>query len=74
MITSCSNNEELTTTNQDFLFSLTPENTLKSCAGESRILKNKNEEIFIIEIKVSGNKGDKFVEFTVVETKKRRTH
>ena len=71
LITSCSNNEESTTTNQDSLFSLTSENALKSCGGESRILKNKNEEIIKIEIKDSGNKGDKFVEFTVVETNKK---
>ena len=50
-LASCSNNEDFITTNQDSLFSLTSENALKICGGESRILENENEEIIKIEIK-----------------------
>ena len=50
---------------------MTSENTLKSCGGKSRILLNEKEEIIRIEIKVSDNGKDKFVEFTAVETFKK---
>ena len=45
LLASCSNDEDFITTNQDSLFSLTSENALKICGGESRILKNENQEI-----------------------------
>ena len=71
LIASCSKNEELITTNQDSLFSLTSVNALKICGGKSRILENENEEIIKIEIKDSDNERDKIVEFTAVETDKK---
>jgi uncharacterized protein YcfL len=71
LLTSCSNNEDFLTTNQDSLFSLTSENALNICGGKSRILKNENEEIIKIEIKDSLNGQDKTVEFTVVEIDKK---
>ena len=70
-LTSCSNNEDFFTSNQDSLFSLTSENALNICGGKSRILKNENEEIIKIEIKDSINGQDKTVEFTVVEIDKK---
>ena len=71
LLSSCSNEEDIYITNEDSLFSLTSENALNSCGGESRILKNEKEEIIKIEIKNSDNGIDKFVEFTVVETDKK---
>ena len=70
-LTSCSNNEDFFTSNQDYLFSLTSENALNICGGKSHILKNENEEIIKIEIKDSDNERDKTVEFTAVETDKK---
>jgi uncharacterized protein YcfL len=70
-LTSCSNNEDFSTNNQDPLFSLTSENALNICGGKSRILKNENEEIIKIEIKDSNNGQDKTVEFTLVEIDKK---
>ena len=48
LLSSCSNDKDLITTNQDSLFSLTSENALKICGGKSRILENKNEEIITL--------------------------
>ena len=70
-LASCSNNEDFITTNQDSLFSLTSENALKICGGESRILENENEEIIKIEIKDLDNEWNKTVEFPAVETDKK---
>ena len=71
LLSSCSNDEDFITTNQDSLFSLTSENALKICGGKSRILETKNEEIIKVEIKDSDNERDKTVEFTAVETDKK---
>ena len=71
LLSSCSNDEDFITTNQDSLFSLTSENALKICGGESRILENENEEIIKIEIKDLDNERDKTVEFTTVKTDKK---
>ena len=71
LLASCSNDEDFITTNKDSLFSLTSENALKICGGESRILENKNEEIIKIEIKDLDNERNKTVEFTAVETDKK---
>ena len=71
LLASCSNDEDLITTNQDSLFSLTSENALEICGGKSLILENENEEIIKIEIKDSNNQSDKTVEFTAVETDKK---
>ena len=71
LLTSCSNDDDFKTTNEDSLFSLTSENALKICGGKSRILENENEEIIKIEIKDSDNDRDKTVEFTAVETDKK---
>tara|TARA_Y100000741_G_scaffold1348_1_gene1151 strand:- start:267 stop:611 length:345 start_codon:yes stop_codon:yes gene_type:complete len=71
LLSSCSNDEDFITTNQDYLFSLTSENALKICGGKSRILETKNEEIIKVEIKDSDNERDKTVEFTAVETDKK---
>ena len=71
LLSSCSNDEDFITTNQDSLFSLTSENALKICGGKSRILENENEEIIKVEIKDSDNERDKTVEFTAVETDKK---
>ena len=71
LLASCSNDEDLITTNQDSLFTLTSENALNICGGNSRILENENEEIIKIEIKDSDNERDKIVEFTAVETDKK---
>ena len=70
-LASCSNDEDFITTNQDSFFSLTSENALKICGGESRILENENEEIIKIEIKDLDNERNKTVEFTAVETDKK---
>ena len=71
LLSSCSNDEDKYIKNEDSLFSLTSENTLKICGGKSLILKNENEEIIKIEIKDSDNERDKTVEFTAVETDKK---
>ena len=71
LLSSCSNDEDFITTNQDSLFSLTSENALKICGGKSRILENKKEEIIKVEIKDSDNERDKTVEFTAIETDKK---
>ena len=71
LLSSCSNDEDFITTNQDSLFSLTSENALKICGGKSRILENENEEIIKVEIKDSVYERDKTVEFTAVETDKK---
>ena len=71
LLASCSNDEDFITTKKDSLFSLTSDNALKICGGNSRILENVNEEIIKIEIKDSDNERDKTVEFTVVETDKK---
>ena len=71
LLSSCSNDEDFITTNQDSLFSLTSENALKICGGKSRILENENEEIIKVEIKDSDNEREKTVEFTAVETDKK---
>ena len=71
LLTSCSNDDDFITNNQDSLFSLTSENALKICGGKSRILENENEEIIKVEIKDSDNERYKTVEFTVVETDKK---
>ena len=71
LLTSCSSDDDLITTNQDSLFSLTSKNALKICGGKSRILENANEEIIKIEIKDADNERDKTVEFTAVETDKK---
>ena len=71
LLASCSNDEDFITTNKDSLFSLTSENALKICGGESLILENKNEEIIKIEIKDLDNERNKTVEFTAVETDKK---
>ena len=42
------------------------------CGGKSRILENENEEIIKVEIKDSDNERYKTVEFTSVETDKKR--
>ena len=71
LLTSCSNDDDFITTNQDSLFSLTSKNALKICGGKSRILENENEKIIKIEIKDADNEQDKTVEFTVIETDKK---
>ena len=71
LLTSCSSDDDLITTNQNSLFSLTSKNALKICGGKSRILENANEEIIKIEIKDADNERDKAVEFTAVETDKK---
>ena len=71
LLTSCSNDVEFITTNEDSLFSWTSENALKVCGGKAQILENENEEIIKIEIKESDNERDKTVEFTAVETDKK---
>ena len=71
LLTSCSSDNDLITTNQDSLFSLTSKNALKICGGKSRILENENEEIIKIEIKDADNERNKTVEFTAVETDKK---
>ena len=71
LLTSCSSDDDLITTNQDSLFSLTSKNALKICGGKSRILENENEEIIKIEIKDADNERNKTVEFTAVETDKK---
>ena len=71
LLTSCSNDDDFITTNQDSHFSLTSKNALKICGGKSRILENENEKIIKIEIKDADNEQDKTVEFTVIETDKK---
>ena len=71
LLTSCSSDDDLITTNQDSLFSLTSKNALEICGGKSRILENENEEIIKIEIKDADNERNKTVEFTAVETDKK---
>ena len=71
LLTSCSSDDDLITTNQDSLFSLTSKNALKICGGKSRILENENEEIIKIKIKDADNARNKTVEFTAVETDKK---
>tara|TARA_A100000164_G_C21644183_1_gene647272 strand:- start:240 stop:584 length:345 start_codon:yes stop_codon:yes gene_type:complete len=70
-LSSCSNDEDFLVDNLDSEFSITSEMAVKICGGESRILKNENEEIIKIEIKDSDNERDKIVEFTAVETDKK---
>ena len=72
LLSSCSNDEDFFIDNVDSGFSITSEIALKICGGKSRILRNKNEEIIKIEIKDSDNERDKNVEFTAVETVKKR--
>ena len=45
LLTSCSNDDDFITTNQDSLFSLTSKNALKICGGRSLILENENEKL-----------------------------
>ena len=71
LLTSCSNDDDFITTNQDSLFSLTSKNALKICGGKSRILENENEKIIKIEINDEDNEQDKTVEFTAVKTDKK---
>lgn len=68
-ITSCSNNDEISITNENKLFSVTKETAVLVCGGKSRLIESKNEEIIKIEIKDSSStKKEKFVQFTFVET------
>ena len=53
LLASCSNDEDLITTNQDSLFTLTSENALNICGGNSRILENENEEIKIFKLSLA---------------------
>ena len=71
LLSSCSNDEDFLIDNVDSEFSITSEIAVKICGGESRILKNENEEIIKIEIKDSDIEQDKIVEFTAVETDKK---
>ena len=61
-LSSCSNDKD---------FSLTKDNALISCGGESRIIENENEEIINTEVKDLIDGIGKYVEFTVVETDKK---
>ena len=68
-ITSCSTKDKLSITNESELFSVTKDNALDVCGGQSRLIENKNEEIIKVEIKSSSTSGkEKLVQFTVVET------
>ena len=51
LITSCSPKDELSITDDNRLFSVTKETALLVCGGKSRLIENKNEEIFKVEIK-----------------------
>ena len=68
-ITSCSTKDGLSITEENNLFSVTKENAVLVCGGESRLIENKNEEIIKVEIKNSSTScKEKLVQFTIVET------
>ena len=48
LLSACGNDAELYITNEDYLFSVTSENSQISCGGKSRILQNEKEEIIKI--------------------------
>ena len=69
LISSCSNKDELSITDENKLFSVTKETAVLVCGGKSRLIESKNEEIIKVEIKDSSiTEKEKYVQFTIVET------
>lgn len=50
LLTSCTSDNDLYITSEDYLFSLTKYNALINCGGKSQIFENEGEEIIKIEI------------------------